>query len=126
MPAYNANAASLNKPNLNPGQPVEIITMDDVVSAGFKSQQVAFHRNPHKPTCLSVSIEFSADPGAFQIDLCTADEDADKFYVTQASLTDGLNNSFVGRIEVTDIVAKFIRLEVVSLTNAVDISAKVN
>ena len=124
MPAYNANATSLGKPNLQAMFPVEVITVDDAATTGFKSQQVALHRDPHRPSCFSVSAEFSGAPGTFAIDIQVADKDEDKYYVTHASIS-AVNSSNVGRKELVDVVGKFVRLVVTSLANAVTLSATI-
>lgn len=73
----------------------------------------------------SVEIAFSADPGAFQIDVQTSDTDNDIDYVTETSITGGMNSHFVCRTEISNpFVAKFWRLNLVALTNGVTISAK--
>lgn len=123
MPAYDAAATSINKPLVTAGRPVTVWDAEDV-NTGDKSRQVCFHRDPNFPNVFSVEIEFSGDPGAFQIDVETADEDADKYYVSKGSLTSGLNGSFVGRIEVVSSVAKFARLNAVLITNNVNVTAK--
>ena len=55
-----------------------------------------------------------------------ADTDQEKFYVTKATLNTGLNPTFAGRIEATNIIAKLVRLKMVTLTNAVKVTAKVS
>jgi hypothetical protein len=117
MPAYNAATA----PVVEQGRPSTVWSAE-AVSNGGKSQQVSFHRRELPGTC-SVEVEFSGDPGAFSIDLQTADTDADKYYVTKTTLS-AVNSSFVGRLEVPQIVAKFARLVLVSKANAVNVTAK--
>jgi hypothetical protein len=56
------------------------------------------------------------------VDVETADTDEDTHYVTINTLTDGLNSSYVGRIELPSFWAKFVRVQVVTLTNAVAIT----
>lgn len=127
MPVYNASAVSQDKPVLMAGSPVVVLNVDDPIADGYKSRQICLHRTEHLSTALSVELAFSGDPGTFQIDLQTADTDEEKYYVTKSSLksTDSLlNSSFVGRIETPSVVAKFARLMVVDLTNAVTVVAK--
>jgi hypothetical protein len=71
-------------------------------------------------------LSFAANPGAFAVDLQVADTDQEKFYVTKATLNTGLNPTFAGRIEATNIIAKLVRLKMVTLTNAVKVTAKVS
>jgi len=97
-------------------------------AVGTASVPVVMGRTPNFPNCLGVEIAFAAAPGAFQIDLETADTDQDKYYVVKGSIGTGtpLNAQFVGRIEITNIVAKFARLRMVSRTNAVAVTAKLS
>lgn len=94
------------------------------VAAGSASVPVACPRSSGLAGVMSVQVEFHANPGAFAIDLQVADTDQDKYYVTKATLNTGLNPSFIGRMEVTNLVAKFARLKMVTKTNAVNVTAK--
>lgn len=132
MPAYDPNALPIHKPILNPGIPITVWDHETIITSppsspegDLDSMQVSLHRHEHFPVCLSVEIEFSANPGAFQVDVQAADTDDTFHYVTKASLSSGLNSSFIGRIEVTAIVAKFVRLKMVTLTNVVAVTAKI-
>jgi len=66
-------------------------------------------------------------PGNFEIDLQTADIDADQYYVTTSSLVNAasLNSSFSGRIELPTFWALFTRVYIKTLTNPVFVSALV-
>lgn len=127
MPVYDPAAASIDKPVLTEGRPITLWDAETVTGSPdpAESKQFCLHRNPNLPNCFSVELEFSANPGAFQLDVQTADTDEDKYYVTKASLSTGLNENFVGRIEVTNVVAKFARLKMITLTNAVEVTARV-
>lgn len=122
MPAYD----TISAPVFNPGRPIMVWDDEDAGPSGeaIASQQICLHRY-ELPTCMSVEVEFADDPGAFQLDLQVADTDAEKYYVTKASLAGDLNASFVGRIEVTNVVAKFARLKMISLANAVNVTARI-
>ena len=128
MPEYNASATQ--KPNLASGWPTSVWITEGPGKgsppAGNESQSISLPRDAHQPNCVSVQVEFSADPGVFQIDLQTADIDADKYYVTKASLAeDEMNDAFVARMEVISIVAKYARLKMITLTNDVTVTAKI-
>ena len=70
------------------------------------------------PWGMSFDIAFSGAPGAFEIDVQTADIDQDSHYVTIASLTTGtINAGNVGRIELPSFWARFTRVKVVALAN---------
>jgi hypothetical protein len=89
------------------------------------SQAFGLHRSSNAPSCVSVEILFGGDPGAFQVDLQCADTNEEECFVTKGSLDTGrLNDSFVGRIEATNIVAKYVRLRMVTLTNPVSVTAR--
>jgi hypothetical protein len=77
------------------------------------------------PFGVSFEIGFSGAPGAFEVDVQTADRDQDSSYETINSLTGGLNASNVGRVELPSFWAKYVRLYVKTLTNAVTITALV-
>ena len=82
---------------------------------------------------VGVEFLFSVDPGVCDIEVQEADTDGDKFYITPApsafkfttatKSTDGV--TFVGRIDLGTIGSRFLRIKVVSVTNACSIKAKV-
>jgi hypothetical protein len=79
------------------------------------------------PLGMSLQLYFTnasgspSDPGAFEVDIQTSDVDQDAQYCTAASWTGdtNLNSSFVGRIELPNLYAKYVRAYVKTLTNAV-------
>ena len=100
-----------------------VVWNNEAVAVNSSSMQVCLKRCEHFPNVVSAQIKFSADPGAFQVDLQTADVDDDTLYATKVSLNSGLNANFVGRIEAVDVVAKFVRLRMVAKTNPVNVTA---
>jgi len=64
------------------------------------------------------SSQVAADPGAFEIDAQVSDIDADAMYANTTGLT-AVNAGFAGRIELPWLWAKFIRVNIKTLTNAV-------
>lgn len=68
-----------------------------------------------------------ADPGTYEVDIQTSDIDKDTQYCTISSLVGAgsLNASFVGRIELPSFWAKYVRANVVTLTNAVFVTVLV-
>jgi hypothetical protein len=116
MPAYNTATA----PVLTPSRPVKVWDAEAVTTGG-KSQQISMHRFD-QPGCLSVEVKFSGAPGAFTLDLQTADTDAEAYYVTKTSLT-AVNSTNVGRLEVPTVVAKFARLVMTGIANTVNTTA---
>jgi hypothetical protein len=116
--------ASFTPPVFNPGQAL-VLWSGETVAANGISSQFCMHRHSIEATVLSVQLQFSGDPGVFQVDFQTSDVDDDRFYVTKASLSGGVNSAFVGRMEVTNVVAKFARLYMVSITNAVSVTGTI-
>lgn len=121
MPVYGASPQSLEA-----GRPA-LVWNDENVTVGADtgaSLAIGLPRHENLPNCFSVEILFGADPGAFAVDLQVADTNEEKYFVTKATLNASLNGTFVGRIEATNVVAKFARLRMVSLTNAVKVTAR--
>jgi hypothetical protein len=77
------------------------------------------------PFGASFEIAFSGAPGTFEIDIQTADTDVPGNFVTISSLTGGLNSSNVGRVELPNFWAKYVRVFVKTLTNNVTTSVLV-
>lgn len=126
MPAYGASGPATQTTLGSFVWENEVVDPSDP-SGEPSSIPIGLKRSENHPNCVSAEVEFSADPGAFQIDLQTADTNEEKYFVTKASLDEtGVNDDFIGRIEATNIVAKLVRLKMVSLTNAsVEVSAKI-
>jgi len=123
MPVYGTGTVA----TLTPGYPAVVWNDENITMSGNgqNSQAINMKRHANMPNCLSVEILFAATPGTFAVDLQTADTNEEKYYVTKATLNTGLNTTFVGRIEVMNIVAKFARLKMVTLTNAVKVTARI-
>ena len=68
-----------------------------------------------------------ANPGAYEVDIQTADIDQDSHYCTVSILNGAgqLNGSFVGRIEMSSFWAKYVRAYIKTLTNVVYVSVLV-
>ena len=125
MPAYGGNSGAIG--TLVAGVPQTVWSNEAVPASGGNAQisvAVALHRSPNFPNVFSVEIKFAADPGAFAVELQTADTNEDAYYVVKATLNAGLNAAFAGRIEATNIIAKFARLRMATKTNAVNVTAK--
>ena len=121
MPIY---GTASTPPTLTRGALIALFAAE-AATATKKSQQFGMRRND-APVPLSVEIKFSADPGNFSISLQTADTDADAYYVNSLTVTQtGMNSTFVCRIESLGVVARFARLSITSITNAVNVTATV-
>lgn len=123
MPVYGTTTQTLEA-----GRPAIVWEDEDVSPSGSPDESssvaVGLRRHATMPNVFSAEVQFAANPGAFAVALQVADTDDEEFYVTKATLNTGLNTAFVGRIEVTNSVAKFARLKMVTRTNAVNVTAK--
>ena len=98
------------------------------VSNGMSSVAYLLDRLPMVPGIFGASFEiwFSGDPGSCQIDIQTADVDKDSHYCAIKSFTDtDLNTNFVGRIELSQFWARYVRANIVNLSNYVNTSIMV-
>jgi hypothetical protein len=103
----------------------ETISTTPVASVAHELQRPT---SMYYPWGASFTLWFSGNPGSFEVDIQTADIDDPTHYCKIASWvgTASLNSSYVGRIELTDnFWAKFVRVNVLSLTNPVLISCMV-
>lgn len=74
---------------------------------------------------VSFEISFSGAPGTFDVEIQTADTDAESKYVSIAAVTSGLNASNVCRVELPSFWARYVRVKVVVLANPVTTSVLV-
>lgn len=111
------------------GQGLQVHLFDhDTVSVSESSIACLISRlqGSFYPWGVSYEIAFSGAPGTFEIDVQTADTDADAYYVTIASITTGaLNAGNVGRIELPNFWARYTRVKVVSFANAATVNLTV-
>jgi hypothetical protein len=130
MPAFIGNyGAGISV--ITTGQQVALWN-NELVSDGQASLEVCLAGNDHLPRAYSIELSFTAsdgvtpaDPGAFSVSIEHADTDIENFFVTSTTVTTGLNGHFVVRIEVTNVMTKFVRLILTSITNAVYVTAKI-
>jgi hypothetical protein len=97
---------------------------NEIVAAGTASIAYQLHRERGNfyPWGMSLELAFGGNPGTFEVDIETADVDTDAHYVTINTMTSGLNSSYVGRLELPSFWAKYVRAQVVTLTNSVAIT----
>lgn len=102
----------------------ETIFSAPVASIAF---QLGRPTSMYYPWGASFEFWFSGAPGVFEIDIQTADIDMDSHYCTINTVnnTNQLNSFNVGRVELPQFWAKFVRVYVKTLTNAVLFSALV-
>lgn len=137
MPSYpgpaNATATNTNPPLPNalyPGDKQAVFNIEQPV-AGTASISVALAVRPAGgPNTVSVEGSWSGAPGNFEVDLQTADTDADGMYqiegsgITQASTTvNATANTF--RAEFINVTANFARLLLKTRANAVNLTASI-
>jgi hypothetical protein len=126
MPQFQANKSA----TLSPGSSVVLWSNETINPSGSPpdsniSQAFFIRKEGFYPAAISLALKFAADPGVFHIDFQTADSCDDADFFTIGSLTT-VNANFATRLELTNVVAKFGRLVLVSLTNAVALSAQVS
>lgn len=122
--------------NTTPPLPVALYPGDTVVL--FNAEQpavpqasiaVALSQSSPEGVVPSLAIEgfFSGAPGAFEIDLQTADTDADAFYQSNATTIAAVNAATQAfRQEYANIRAKFARILLKSRANAVNLTARLS
>ena len=127
MPIYDADET--NKPTLTPGR--RILVWDDASSPGDAvavtnaSLQVGLQREGNFPVCLAVSIQFTGAPGAFEVEIQTADVDAEVNYVTKQSIT-AVNATHGARAELINVVARWVRLKMKARANTVGVQGYIS
>lgn len=92
------------------------------------SQQAALSSIGNVNTPFSVDGHFSGAPGAFEVDVQCASNDADTDYQTisggNITTVDSTNNTF--HLDAGQAVCRYVRLLMRSRTNSVSITARVN
>lgn len=116
MPGYQSGRAKLLRTNQQ-----AFLLNNEIIAAGFSSAAVQLDRISHSsyPFGVSFMIKFSADPGTLEVDIQTSDTDVDSDYCTISTFNTALNANFVGRVELPQFWAKFVRASIKTLTNAV-------
>lgn len=94
---------------------------NETVAAGTSSIAVELERISRSfyPWGVSLEISFSGAPGGFEVDVQTADTDSDTHYVSETTTVTAVNANNVGRIELTQFWARFLRVNIKTLGSAV-------
>jgi hypothetical protein len=96
---------------------------NETVAQGTASIAVQLERirASYYPWGASFEVMFSGAPGTFELDIQTADIDEDPHYCTinVFNSTAQLNANYVGRIELPQFWAKYVRAYLKTLTNPV-------
>ena len=123
MPIYDATAGL--KPVDRAGYNA-LVWDAETPAVGSASMRIALNRDPNLPNCFSVEVAFVSAPGVFAVDVQVADTDVEKYYTTKtAGVINAVNAGFVGRVELVDVVAKFVRLKMTARANSVACTAKI-
>jgi hypothetical protein len=125
MPAYN----TISPPYaVWPGDSQTIWNAESP-AIGAASQQVALgERDGRGVTPFAADVQFSGNPGTFEVDVQVANTDQDSAYYTldQGTTNDGavlqVNSAFTAHLDAPFVTAKFVRLKLVALQNAVTIT----
>ncbi len=110
------------------GDSAAVIASTDVIfPAPFKSAQVALAPAfSSGKVRAAVEIVWSAAPGAISVQFQTADTDIDAAYIQEGAAITIVNAGNVSRAEFPDVVAKFARILISTLTNNVTATAKIS
>ena len=125
MPSY---SNSLPPVSVGFGDSATVIVSTDVIyPAPSKSAQVALAPNfsSGKVRC-AVEIVWSGAPGSISVQLQTADTDTDNAYIQEGSAITTVGAGNVTRAEFPDVVAKFARIYIATLTNSVTATGKIS
>ena len=109
------------------GDSAAVIASTDVIfPAPYKSAQVALAPAfSSGKVRAAVEIVWSGAPGAISVQFQTADTDIDAAYINEgAAISNAVGN--VSRAEFPDVVAKFARILIATLTNNVTATAKIS
>lgn len=109
-----------------PGDTLTVWSAEAAVS-GDRSQCIALGRvyGFPEPTTVALEIKFSGAPGTLQIDMQDADTDTDNAYqnIATGQITAVDANNYA-RVEF-QVRAQFVRVKATTITNAVNLTAKV-
>jgi hypothetical protein len=124
MPNYGVRAAVA----LYPGSQGAAFTAEQPVVPKASQSFALWHPMTGAPNAFSVEIQFAADPGVFEIDVQTSDTDTASYYETYAisGIINAVDANFHARAEFVNIRANFVRLNLKTRTNAVNLTATIN
>jgi hypothetical protein len=115
MPLYGTQPVGA----LYPGDIPFTVFAGEVLVQGSRSQQVGLAGlYENYPAGFSVSLEFSANPGAFEVDVLTSDVDTPDDYQLEANAQitsasgPGPNGKYIARVEFPTVRAMFALLSV--------------
>jgi hypothetical protein len=131
MPNYPTTVSATTLPAfpptaLWPGEFAYLFNAESPAAPQASDRVAIGNKDMNYPASISVEVQFSAAPGAFELDVQDADTDADAYYqnVSGGQLT-AVSAAFTGRIELVPIKGRFLRVRLASLDNAVQVTARV-
>lgn len=102
----------------------DIVPAGDAVGSLSLAVQLERVRSVHYPWGFSVEVDFSGNPGAFEVDVMVADTDNPKYFIPWTNITQ-VNAFNVGRVDVLNSWAKYVALYMTTLGNAVSVSGQI-
>lgn len=130
MPNYNANVATGTPMKcLYPSDPPAVVFSAEQPAVPQLSQQVSIGGvYENAPGTLSVEGRFSGAPGAFEVDLMTADTDTDanQYQLEGSGITAVGADGVSFRAEFQNVSANFAALLLKSRANAVTLTARIS
>jgi hypothetical protein len=120
MPAYaGINQAKLLRENQQvfgwQNEAIPASAANGSLSLAFQLERV---RSVSYPWGFSVEVQFSGNPGAFEVDVMIADTDNPANYIQFTNITQ-VNSTFVGRADVLNCYPKYVALYMKTLGNSV-------
>jgi hypothetical protein len=99
---------------------------NEAVSAGTLSigWQIRRTLGAFYPWGFAVEVQFSGNPGTFELDIVEAETDVKGNYIKAGSIS-SVNSSFVGRFETVTLFPKYVAALLLTLQNSVNTTAKV-
>jgi len=91
------------------------------LSLAFQLERV---RSVSYPWGFSVEVQFSGNPGVFEVDVMVADTDNPNNYIQWTNIT-VVNATNVGRVDILNSWAKYVALYMKTLGNAVTVTGQI-
>jgi hypothetical protein len=127
MPLYSATAPCTA---IYPGDTATVINAEALTTGQSSARVVIGNPYGREVESASVLLKFSADPGAFEVDVQQADVDADANYLNVsvgAAITSVDATNFTARADFAPFLGKFLRLKMKTQpANAVTLIAQVS
>jgi hypothetical protein len=116
-----------------PGESVNVLNAESPAAGQSSIAVFLAPKDVDQPGSVSIELLFSGAPGAFEFDVQVADTDTDDAYITvpavgQITTAQAGTVKSVARLELSPVVARFIRLKCVTpiTTGGVTVIAKIS